>query len=134
MKRLDPELPFYYFTSSHSRFYEGEMPEFSEPAPKPCRPRRAPRRELLGSNARVTYAVRGKQSVRSTFHNIPVNLPLHLVLQPTSFMNIHISTLIDSIYTNTFHVKLSIHVQSIFQVKLSVHVQSSTKKQLSCDE
>lgn len=75
MKRLDPELPFYYFTSSHSRFYEGEMPEFSEPAPKPRRPRRAPRRELLGSNARVTYAVRGKQSVRSTFHNIPVNLP-----------------------------------------------------------
>lgn len=134
MKRLDPELPFYYFTSSHSRFYEGEMPEFSEPAPKPCRPRRAPRRELLGSNARVTYAVCGNSQYAPPSTTYQLISPLHIVLQPTSFMNIHISTLIDSIYTNTFHVKSSIHVQSIFQVKLSVHVQSSTEKQLSCDE
>ena len=29
IKRMDPELPFYYHTSSHCRFYEGMMPKFS---------------------------------------------------------------------------------------------------------
>ena len=58
MKRLDPDLPFFYFTSSHTRFYEGEMPKFSEPPSRQHKPRRAPRRELLGSSGRVTYAAR----------------------------------------------------------------------------
>ena len=36
-----------------------------------------PRRELLGSNVgrRITFAVRGAGSIRSTFHNMPVELP-----------------------------------------------------------
>ena len=75
MKRLDPHLPFYYYTSAHSRFYEGVMPDFSVQASKPRKPRRAPRRELLGATQRVTLAVRGAGSIRTTFHNVPVDLP-----------------------------------------------------------
>ena len=74
-KRLDPDLPFFYYTSAHSRFYEGAMPEFSVPAAKPRKLRRAPQRELLGASHRVTLAVRGSGSIRATFHNIPVDLP-----------------------------------------------------------
>jgi len=29
IKRIDPELPFYYHTSAKCRFYEGLMPDFS---------------------------------------------------------------------------------------------------------
>ena len=29
-KRADPELPFYYHTSSHTRYYEGPHPEFDK--------------------------------------------------------------------------------------------------------
>ena len=29
-KRLDPDIGFYYFSSSHDRFYEGERPHFDE--------------------------------------------------------------------------------------------------------
>ena len=45
-KRLDPELPFYYYTSSHDRFYEGERPNFNEPKRKE-RQKRVRRRDLL---------------------------------------------------------------------------------------
>ena len=30
-KRLDPQLPFYYYTSDHDRYYEGERPSFNIP-------------------------------------------------------------------------------------------------------
>ena len=33
-KRLDPDLPFYYHTSSHTRFQEGPLPSFNEPSAK----------------------------------------------------------------------------------------------------
>ena len=33
-KRSDPDLPFYYHTTS-DHFYEGNMPAFDEPAEKP---------------------------------------------------------------------------------------------------
>ena len=29
MKHNDPELPFYYHTSTHTRFYGTEMPDFN---------------------------------------------------------------------------------------------------------
>ena len=74
-KRIDPELPFYYFTSSHSRFYEGEMPDFNTKARKSQKPKRIPKYELLGSDSRVTLAVRNSASIRTTFHNLPVKLP-----------------------------------------------------------
>lgn len=74
-KRLDPDLPFFYYTSAHTRFYEGVMPHFDAQAAKPRKPRRAPQRELLGASQRVTLAVRGTGSLRTTFHNVPVDLP-----------------------------------------------------------
>ncbi len=74
-KRLDPGLPFYYYTSAHSRFYEGVMPSFNIQASKPKRLRRAPQRELLGASQRVTMAVRGAGSIRAAFPNVPVDLP-----------------------------------------------------------
>ena len=75
MKRMNPDLPFYYYTSAHTRFYEGVMPDFSVPGSKPRKLRRAPQRELLGPGGRVTMAVRGTGSIRPTFHNVPVDLP-----------------------------------------------------------
>ena len=75
LKRLDPELPFYYYTSTQSRFYEGDLPDFSVPANRPRQPRRPPQRELLGANQRISFATRGAGSIRASFHNVPVNLP-----------------------------------------------------------
>ena len=31
IKRMDPDLPYYYHTSTHDRIYEGELPKFDEP-------------------------------------------------------------------------------------------------------
>ena len=75
-KRLDPELPFYYHTSMHHRFYEGELPDFSQSTSKP-RKERIARRELLTSNigGRVTMAQHGASSIRTQYHNVPVELP-----------------------------------------------------------
>ena len=76
MKRMNPDLPFYYHTSSHQRFYEGEMPSFSEMPKKPQKVKRAPRRELMGDiGRRLSFPVRGSLSVRAEFHNVPVDLP-----------------------------------------------------------
>ena len=33
-KRIDADLPFYYFTSAHDCFYEGVCPSFNEPSKK----------------------------------------------------------------------------------------------------
>ena len=74
-KRIDPNLPFFYHTSTHSRFYEGLMPDFSVQNPKK-KVKRLPRYELLGANdSRVTMSVRGDTSIRTKFHNVPINLP-----------------------------------------------------------
>lgn len=75
-KRMDPELPFYFFTSSQHRFYESAMPDFSKKPEKAKKPKRAPRRELIGSvGRRVSLPVRGSLSVRATFHYVPIDLP-----------------------------------------------------------
>lgn len=78
LKRLDPELPFFYYTST-DRFYEGPLPCFNDPVdPASARKlRRPPRRELLGSyvGRRISLAPRGAGSIRATFHNAPVDLP-----------------------------------------------------------
>ena len=81
VKHLDPSLPFFYFTSSHDRFYEGPRPDFSQPStnkskrnPRHQRPRRF---EQSGSLAkgRATLPVPGTRSLRMQFHNIPVDMP-----------------------------------------------------------
>lgn len=79
-KRLDPHLPFYYHSSSHDRFYEGERPSFDEPVgsskrnERNLRPRR---RELLSTldYGRASLPVTGSKSVRLQFHNLPVDMP-----------------------------------------------------------
>ena len=76
MKRMDPSLPFYYYTDN-KRFYEGEMPSFNEPRQKPAKEDRPPRRELLAGSVgrRASFPVRSSLSVRAEFHNTPVDLP-----------------------------------------------------------
>ena len=77
-KRFDPDLPFYYHTSSHTRFYEGPLPDYSVRSTKSKRKhKRAPRREQPAAFVprRVTMPVRGSTTVRAQFHNVPITLP-----------------------------------------------------------
>ena len=75
-KRLDKDLPFYYHTSTHHRFFEGDPPDFSKPSDRPCALRVA-RRELMAGNlgGRASLVQRGATSIRTQFHNVPVELP-----------------------------------------------------------
>ena len=54
---MDPQLHYYYHTSTHRRFYEGELPSFNEP-PQNKQEKRVARRELLTGNigGRATLA------------------------------------------------------------------------------
>ena len=36
-KRVDPQLPFHYYTSDHDRYYVGEHPSFNKPTNQPCK-------------------------------------------------------------------------------------------------
>ena len=77
-KRLDPSLPYYYHTSSHDRFYEGERPSFDELGKSKRNPRsqRTQRIEQLsGMQGRITLSKPGERSTRNTFHNVPVDHP-----------------------------------------------------------
>ena len=73
-KRMDPQLAFYYHTSTHHRFYEGDLerPDLSKP-----RNVHIARRELLagGLGGRITMVQHGARSIRSQYHNLPVELP-----------------------------------------------------------
>ena len=70
-KRMDPELPYYYHTSSHDRFYEGPRPKQNP------RHQRISRKDHLGFLApgRTSMPTTGAISTRMKFHNIPVELP-----------------------------------------------------------
>lgn len=81
MKRIDPNLPFYYYTSAHDRFYEGPRPDFSQSSsdhskrnPRQQRPRRIEQPGRL-VHGRATLAVPGARSLRMQFHNVPVDIP-----------------------------------------------------------
>ena len=76
-KRINPDLPYYYFTSSHDRYYEGERPCFNDtPTRTSHRTRRIPRIEAsMFVSGRATLPVRGTQHVRAQFHNLPLDLP-----------------------------------------------------------
>ena len=75
-KRLDPNLGFYYFSSSHNRFYEGDRPHFDEKPSKTkkkrIRKREQPAHLMYG---RATLPETGSRSTRMTFHNLPVQMP-----------------------------------------------------------
>ena len=76
-KRIDPDLPFYYYTSSHTRYYEGTHPDFDQPPAKSPKEKRLPRREQPAAFGprRATMPVRGSLAIRSKFHNVPLELP-----------------------------------------------------------
>ena len=76
-KQLDPDLPFYYHTSSHSHFYEGPLPDFSMSSPKKKWNFRTAPHEQLAAFASwcATMPVQGSLSVRPQFNNLPLELP-----------------------------------------------------------
>lgn len=76
LKRMDPDLMYFYHTSSHSRFHEGPLPDFNQPTSR-RKTRHVPRREQLATliPGRATLPVRGSLSVRPKFHNLPLELP-----------------------------------------------------------
>ena len=89
-KRLDPDLPFYYHTSTHTRFSEGPLPEFSQASMKrPQTSTRIPRQEQPAafSIRRATLPVRGSLAVRAQFHNR--SRPLELLPPPTDPITVH---------------------------------------------
>ena len=76
-KRLDPDLGFYYFTSSHDRFMEGERPDFDHKSTRKSsnvRPRRRERPSNLIYGL-ATFPQPGAKSVRVTYHNLPIDAP-----------------------------------------------------------
>lgn len=77
VKRVDPDLPFYYHSSSHTRFYEGSHPEFDKKPDKQQKEKRLPRREQPAAfvTRRATMPVRGSIAVRPKFHNLALELP-----------------------------------------------------------
>lgn len=81
LKRMDPDLPFYYYTSSHDRFFEGPRPDFSKPkvdqSKNNPRHQRVRRFEQPGNlvQGRATLATPGARSLRMQFHNLPVDMP-----------------------------------------------------------
>ena len=99
-KRLDPDLPFYYHTSTHTWFSEGLLPDFNQQSMK-RKGRRLPRRELpqAFSVRRATVPVHDNLTVRAQFHNRPMELPPPLLLclnilihsLPYMYIYIHIS-------------------------------------------
>ena len=84
-KRTQVNLPFYYFTAAHDRFYEGERPAFDKKQTKQREMLRVPQRETQYSSAltvgRITLPSRGEQSKRLQFHSGPISLPTPPALQ-----------------------------------------------------
>ena len=85
-KRLGVDLPFYYYTSAHDRFYEGPCPSFNEPSQTKQKQKRVPRGEQNTSLAsgRATLPVWGTLTVRPMFHKKPVSIP-----PPNTSINSH---------------------------------------------
>ncbi|SMN01540.1 hypothetical protein SPONN_2619 [uncultured Candidatus Thioglobus sp.] len=78
-KRTDPQLPYYYHTSNHDRFYEGDRPSFDVPGKsrRNLRNLHPRRRELLSTlvRGRASLPVPGSKSIRVQYHNLPVDMP-----------------------------------------------------------
>ena len=78
-KRMDPELPFFYHTSHHDRFYEGPKPGFDQLAKSSRNPyhKQVPQKDRLGMivSGRATMPTTGSLSTRMKYHNVPVELP-----------------------------------------------------------
>ena len=78
-KRLDRQLSFFYYTSKHECFVEGDRHGFNvyqQPKSNP-RHQRVNRREQPGNLAvgRATMVMTGAKSLRRQFHSLPVPPP-----------------------------------------------------------
>ena len=86
-KRINDDLPFYYFTSSHDRFYEGPRSSFNM-SPKKKKTKRLPKAEQIQATSlisgRASFPVRGTLTTRPKFHKQPVSVP------PPSTASVHI--------------------------------------------
>jgi len=87
-KRLDKDVGFYYHTSSHHRYFEGDRPDFSKPSDRP-RDLYIAQRELMAGKWgwRVSLVKSWATSIHAPFHNVPVELP------PTPSLPSHVSDL-----------------------------------------
>ena len=79
MKRLDKNLPFFYYVSKHERFLEGDRPTFEVFKKPKYNPRHQPIRQkdqpgkLVPSRTALVQS--GQRSIRRTFFNVPIELP-----------------------------------------------------------
>jgi len=101
VKRVDPDLPFYYHTSSHTRFYEGPLPSFDLPPRKASKERHVPRREQPAAFG-PRQATRGSLSVRPQFHNVPLELPPPPPVVVLHYLNILTHTVQHTINIKTY--------------------------------
>lgn len=65
-----PNLAFYYYTSSHDRFYEGERPSFDKPGKGTGNPRNQPTRrieQLSQMQGRLILLRPSERSIQSTY-------------------------------------------------------------------
>ncbi len=71
------DLPFYYFTASHDRFFEGPRDPFNQPPKNQKKKSRTPKSEQVVSvcSGRATLPVLGTLTVRPKFHKHPVSVP-----------------------------------------------------------
>jgi hypothetical protein len=67
------------------------MPAFDEPPENPKQPKRVPRREQVRADVsgRVKMAIRGDRSIRTTFHNLPIDLPPPPLQNQSSILSEH---------------------------------------------
>ena len=88
-KRLDPQLPFYYYTSDHDRYYEGERPSFNIPTIHVSQLeilRRARREETSTFvSGQVSLMVKDSLLIRQQFHKLPTALPPPPALQQHNY-------------------------------------------------
>ena len=84
-KRLDSELPFFYSSTVHDRFYEGKRPGFNQKPLKEPQQQRVPQHETQYVNSivvgRVTLPCRGSVSKCLQFHSGPTTLPCPPAIQ-----------------------------------------------------
>ena len=78
-KRIDNTLPFYYWTTKHDRYREGQMPSFDisvSPVPRLQR-MTAPRRQDPGIfvRGRADMPLGKSKTIRATFQHAPAALP-----------------------------------------------------------
>ena len=88
-KRLDPDLPFYYHTSSHTRYYEGPLPDSTNQAKEDAKPE-----ECLGGSNQPHLPLGERQCLceavclsDQSFTTCRLNCP-HPHLEPCMCLNI----------------------------------------------